>query len=570
MCNCENKYNKKPDEYCLYCAEKHLSTAMQAYNETGYLNNNRQFIIGELELARKHLAENDELAQKIRELRHDIQNRKIKVFPEKWDELCSLINTYIDRENQKDIPGKIYIFSNVVENKKHSIETNKNDILVFLNKAVNYENYRRNPGLKMCFRRSKDESYGKDVKGAINRFVFDDSLISIEKIFIDNLKKNYDWNYNIPENEDGNGQCMTTGYMVTEYMHQKYPEREIILVNFGYEVSESTFRCRNHNWKFENEALKKYQHINTAKTADRAEGKPIKLLIRASGWLGDNVYLTAVIHNLYDTGKIAVNVITKHPQIYLNNPYIDQSINESNADYILQQNYNSKWEQNCKHIIEYVTEKLAYNLNIEVPIKYLKPQIYFDLKQPEIQGKYIVINNGYQTSAETKKYFNGYWQQIIDANPDLRFVQVGQKKNHAIPLNNTIDMIDKTSLEQLINIIYYSECVISPVTGIVHIAGAFNKPCIVLSGGRQPESLTKYENSVYFGTINQLDCCMGKGCHRNKFETDNEAKKCLHCTKINDETTADCQLMTKPEMITAKLKELLTVSPIKTTNNTNK
>ena len=41
---------------------------------------------------------------------------------------------------------------------------------------------------------------------------------------------------------------------------------------------------------------------------------------------------------------------------------------------------------------------------------------------------------------------------------------------------------------------------------------------------------------------------MGKGCHRNKFETDNNAKLCLHCAKDdNGEYTADCMLMIKPE-----------------------
>lgn len=553
MCNCENKYNKKPDEYCLYCAEKHLSTAMQAYNETGYLDNNRQFIIGQLELARKHLSENDELAQKIRELRHKIQDRRIQVFSADWNQICSLFNMYIDKENQEKISGKIYVFSNVIEDKKNKLETNKNDLLVFLNKAVNFEHYKNNHGMKICFRRSKDESYGKNIKGIINRFVFDDKR-GIEEKFLTELKSGYDFNYTVP---DGNTKCMTTGYMVTEYLHNKYPNKEIVLVNFGYEVSESSFRCRNHNWKFESEKLKKYKHVYTVKTANIEENKPVKLLIRSSGWLGDNVYLTAVIHNIFDTGKIAVNVVSNHPQIYVNNPYLDESITAENADYILQQNYNSDWKQNCKHIIELVTEKIAYNLNIDIPCKHLKSQLYFELKQPIIQGEYVVINNGYQSSAETKKYNNEYWQEIIDQNSAVRFVQIGQKKNHAIPLKNTLNFIDKTSIEELVNIIYYADCIISPVSGCIHIAGAFNKPYIALSGGRQPENLTKYQNGIYFSALNTLDCCMGKGCHRNKFQTENEAKKCLHCTKYNDEITADCMLSIKPDQITKTLTKLL-------------
>ena len=41
----------------------------------------------------------------------------------------------------------------------------------------------------------------------------------------------------------------------------KYPDSEIILVNFGYEVQKSTYRCPWHNWKFEAEDLKNLPHL---------------------------------------------------------------------------------------------------------------------------------------------------------------------------------------------------------------------------------------------------------------------------------------------------------------------
>ena len=34
-----------------------------------------------------------------------------------------------------------------------------------------------------------------------------------------------------------------------------------LLVNFGFEVQKSTYRCPWHNWKFEAEQLKTYNHI---------------------------------------------------------------------------------------------------------------------------------------------------------------------------------------------------------------------------------------------------------------------------------------------------------------------
>ena len=559
-CKCKKDFKKKPNEYCLFCAEKHFSTAKQAYYELGYQRTNRQLIIGQLELARKHLSKDEKLQLKIRDLRHRIQDRKVTITESEWDQICLLIDRKINQENGvEDNPkqhGKIYIFSNVEQEQKNRIITNKNDLLVFLNKAVNFPHYKYSLGHKIVFRRSKDNSYGKNLSGITNRFVFDDKR-GIDKAFLSKLKQSYDFNYQI---EQGKVKCMTTGYMVTQYLHHKFPKHEIILVNFGYQVSNSTYRCNFHNWKFEAEQLKKYKHIYTAKKANLEAGKPIKLFITASGYLGDNLILTAVIHNLIDTGKLSVNIVTAHNTIFENNPYLDKSITPDNADYLLTQNYDSGWRENCKHIIELQTKRIAETINVEIPVKYLIPELYIDTEQPIIKGDYVVINNGFQASAPTKKYYNEYWQKIIDDNKEITFVQIGQKKNHAEPLKGSVSYIDKTNEKQLLNVIKNAKLVISPPSGCIHIAGAYNVPSIVLSGGRQPQSLTKYPNSFYFSSINKFDCCLGKGCHRNKFETDNEAKKCLHCSKLNGEYTADCMLIIKPNQITDKIKEMLTKS----------
>jgi hypothetical protein len=66
-----------PAEACALCAEKHLSTAYALACEVGYAVPNRQRIIGELTAATLHLwAEHRELAEKVRALRHIIQQRR--------------------------------------------------------------------------------------------------------------------------------------------------------------------------------------------------------------------------------------------------------------------------------------------------------------------------------------------------------------------------------------------------------------------------------------------------------------------------------------------------------------
>lgn len=66
-----------PAEGCELCAEKHLSTAYALAGEAGYVAINRQRIIGELTACALHLyKEHAELAEKVRAIRHLIQQRR--------------------------------------------------------------------------------------------------------------------------------------------------------------------------------------------------------------------------------------------------------------------------------------------------------------------------------------------------------------------------------------------------------------------------------------------------------------------------------------------------------------
>lgn len=157
---------------------------------------------------------------------------------------------------------KIYIFSNVKYPKKNRIRPEDGSMLVFINTGASAAYYLNDPVVRFCFHRSPEANYGERVLGCINNYIFDhDNLgYGLPTEFIDRLKQSYDWNYPI---EPDHARCMTTGYMVIRWMEHLFPEAEIVLVNFGFEVKKSTYRCPWHNWTFEAEALKKYTHIFT-------------------------------------------------------------------------------------------------------------------------------------------------------------------------------------------------------------------------------------------------------------------------------------------------------------------
>ena len=159
----------------------------------------------------------------------------------------------------------IYVISNVGYPEDQRLHPEPNDLLVFLNKARSidyYPEHRR----KICIRRSPEVSYGTDIPGTPSFFIYAGPKHKVppNKILAE-IKSKYDWDYEVAP---GDPKSATTGYMAVKCLEKRYPGEEIVLVNFGYKVKNSSYRCPWHNWQFEDKALAKYKHIYTAATTD--------------------------------------------------------------------------------------------------------------------------------------------------------------------------------------------------------------------------------------------------------------------------------------------------------------
>jgi len=462
----------------------------------------------------------------------------------------------------------IWIFSNVAFSAAEAPQVGEDDLLVFLNKAANVGHY-LNHFRKVVYHRSPEEVYGAEVMGCVNRYVFSAGKASMPGGFIDELKRAYDWNYEI---EAGKVKCMTTGYMVAMYMRNLYPDAEIALVNFGFGVKESTYRCPWHNWKFEDKALANFRHVYTSggnvPLRNVAPASPggldrnarlhrKRVYYELSGWLGDNVYASAVVANLVAAG-FAVNVSEAgHAGLWEPCRLLDRKISRENADAVIRQHYLPPWSVGCPHLIEGVTAAAAYDLNAEVPVRAKRPHIWVaPPKERLIDGRYVVINAGWQNSAPAKKWARERWEQLIALCPDVRFVQMGQKKNHAEPLAGAVDMIDRTDLSDLLRLVRDAACVVSPPSGVVHVAAAYKVPSILLAGGREPATLAAYpETHVFSACGGRLECCRDRGCHRNKFGTG--PKECGCFRHGADGPTSQCMFDITAEEVAEALKKQL-------------
>lgn len=262
---------------------------------------------------------------------------------------------------------------------------------------------------------------------------------------------------------------------------------------------------------------------------------------------GDITCLTALPRDLALTypGKYEVHVSTTCRELWRGNPHI--------ADI-----HGDHWPSDLRRIpLDYGkymplmnTQKIhfitAFHHNfrdlekLEVPVLFPKGDLYLPerkMKERPVSDKYWIVLAGGKLDFTAKVWSAARWQQVVDklvAN-GLTVAQCGSRAiGHKHPtLSNVLDLLGKTDFEDFLWWIKHADGVICPITFAMHAAAAFERPCVVVAGGREHwwwEAYINQEGATQFGTFCQpvavphrylhtqdlLDCCKGRGCWRNK------------------------------------------------------
>lgn len=157
-------------------------------------------------------------------------------------------------------------------------------------------------------------------------------------------------------------------------------------------------------------------------------------------------------------------------------------------------------------------------------------------KRPLVEGRYWVVMAGGKIDITTKIWWAHRYQEVVDALAarGIRCAQAGAlHKDHRHPrLTGVVDMLGKGNTRHFLSLIYGADGVIGPVTAAMHIAACFQKPAVVLCGGREEPFWELYAtlDPPTFGpncapvkvphtmlhTIGMLDCCKTKGCWKHR------------------------------------------------------
>jgi ADP-heptose:LPS heptosyltransferase len=262
---------------------------------------------------------------------------------------------------------------------------------------------------------------------------------------------------------------------------------------------------------------------------------------KTTGGIGDALMTTAQIRllkNRFPKKKIVVE--TKYPELFVYNPCV----------YFVVNKHIMKTKRHIKryYIIdsthqEHILKQVIKSTGLEVKEFDLQLDLFFSEEEIKWQKEnfefpYISIcPSGKQDfCANRKEWGIDNFQKVVNAFPEMKFVQIGTKEIHL--LENVIDRRG-LPIRKSAGIIKQSLFFLGLEGGLMHLANAVHKPAVIIYGGLiLPESSAYPENITIY---NKVDC---SPCYISY-------KRMTNCPSMK------CMKGISSKLVTKKIKEML-------------
>ncbi len=304
---------------------------------------------------------------------------------------------------------------------------------------------------------------------------------------------------------------------------------------------------------------------------------------------GDLVMLSSSIRDLkLSHPDIEIGVETSCKELWENNPYLvpygsmkkgDPGVEFYKAEYPLIHESN----EGQYHFIHGFRKWMEDNLKLKIKATKFKGDIHISeeergwisqIEEMGIKDRFWIINAGIKYDYTAKAYDPRDYQKIVDHfGGKITFVQIGESEHFHPLLKNVINLIGKTDLRQLIRLVYHSIGILCPVTLLMHLCvsieckhGLLTRPCVIIGGGREPQTWESYENQRYLSTTGCIDCCNNGGCWKSRaskvFDGDEKDEKdlCIYPIEINYQFKGKkmkipkCMKMIKPQNVISAIE----------------
>ena len=254
---------------------------------------------------------------------------------------------------------------------------------------------------------------------------------------------------------------------------------------------------------------------------------------------GDIVMLTAAVRDLHEAWphRYVTDVRTPCPDLWAGNPFVTPV---DAPDLCIECEYPLVHSSNDLpyHFVHGFRKHLEEKLAISIPASAGHGDIYLQDRNMSRRHLMRILSRGasrdanfWLINAGGKYDFTAKWwayaryQEVVDRlSGEVAFVQVGADGHAHPPLAGVVNLVGRTSIDDLKTLLYHARGVICPVTFVMHLAAAIRVsavhsgscPCVVIAGGREPSQWEAYPGHHFLHTIGLLDCCALGGCWKSR------------------------------------------------------
>lgn len=248
---------------------------------------------------------------------------------------------------------------------------------------------------------------------------------------------------------------------------------------------------------------------------------PEPIIIKSTLPPGDIMTMTTAIKSLHDLypGRYLTAIETLYPEIWKNNPFLSD-VKEGKVIELGYPEIQKAGDVSINFLQGFILD-LEKKLNIHLRLTTNKPDLYFTDNEKEnppflnLPKQYIVFNAGVKKDYTAKQWPIEYYQEVVNYFKNkISFVQIGRAKDLHYPINGAINLIEKTTIRELICLCLHAVGGLCPVTFLQHIMASAEKPCTVLVGGRENISwVASYPYQTLLHRIgSSLPCCKKQAC----------------------------------------------------------
>jgi ADP-heptose:LPS heptosyltransferase len=279
-----------------------------------------------------------------------------------------------------------------------------------------------------------------------------------------------------------------------------------------------------------------------------SEPAPRKLILKCEFAPGDIVMLTAAVRDLHRCypGKFQTDVRTIYPDLWEANPYLTRladgapGVEPIDCFYPLINQCKTAPKHCLNGFIEFLNERLGLSIKPtafkgDIHLTPQEKRWYSQVHEETGEDTpFWIVCAGGKHDVTIKWWQTERYQEVISHfKGRIQFVQVGDIGHYHPKLEGVIDLRGKTTLRELIRLVYHSQGILCSVTCLMHLAAAVEtkhgrpslRPCVVIAGGREPAHWEAYPGHQFIHTIGALRCCATSGCWKDRTVPLNDGDK---------------------------------------------